>query len=69
MIIKPFSKQLRKIQVGLRGDAEQVYLRAMLPLIRKEKGFRLLAGSAPRGELERMLQEFLSEVLPAKKEL
>ena len=59
MVTKPFDKRLRKVEIGLREPALSLYRQHIHPLIAQEAGFRTLVGSAPRGQLERQLQEFI----------
>ena len=60
-ISTPFDKKKRKIEVAIAGDAKEVFDLAIHPLIRQNKGYRALMGTAPRTALERQVQEFIDQ--------
>ena len=59
MVSTPFDKKLKRTELCLRGSAEQVFSNAVYPLIKQQKGYRVLLGQAPKSALERQLQDFL----------
>ena len=63
MITRPWDKKFRKIEIGLRGEALELFNLHVLPQFKSEKGYRLLQGLAPRGQLERQIQTFLDNQL------
>ena len=60
MMIQPFDKKTRRVEVGVNGQAAQIYRQIIYPLMKKDKGFRPMPGAAPKSNLERQIQEFLS---------
>ena len=58
-IIKPFDHRWRRIEMSITGAAKEIFEQAVLPLLKAEPGWKQLMGTAPRGALERQLQEFL----------
>ena len=62
MITKPFDKTMRKIEIGASGPALVMLENYIMPIIRALPGYRPLVGSAPRGQLERQIQEFIDSM-------
>ena len=62
MISKPFDKSNRKVEVGILGQAKVVFDQAIYHLFIQAPGYRVLVGSAPKGQLERQLQTFIDEM-------
>ena len=60
-IRKPHDKRKRFIEIHLDGDVKQLFDVAVLPHLRTVKMFRQLVGTAPRGDLERRVQEFVTD--------
>ena len=62
MVSTPFDKRQRRLEICLRGDAGQIFENVIYPLIKRQKGFRVLIGQAPKSALERQLQEYLDGI-------
>ncbi len=59
MVTKMLNKKLKKVEIKLRSPIKRLFTSTIMPLLRDEKAFRLMMGSAPRGALERGIQEFI----------
>jgi len=61
MIIVPFDKKTRRVEMALNSEISTVN-QIIMAYVKTLKGFRMLLGAAPRTALERKAQEFLDSV-------
>ena len=60
MVIQPFNKKVRRVEIGFpMSDLRQLFFSQVLPILQQEKGFKVLVGQAPKGQLQRQIQLFL----------
>jgi len=62
VIVAPFDKQKRKLEISMSMELKVVWEASILPLLANQKAFRMLRGTAPRGTMEREVQEFLDSI-------
>jgi hypothetical protein len=61
MVVKPHDKRLRRVEIGMDQEMLALFRVTVMPVLAKEKSYRALLGSAPRGQLERQIQGFLDD--------
>ena len=59
---KPFNKKKRILELALSGDANILFENVIIPYLKQMKGYRRLHGIAPKGDLERKVQEIVESL-------